>query len=244
VPGQGGNSPEDDARPGEYYFMRGVEAVRAKDFDHAVKMYEAAASWGYKNAQYNLAVMYARGEGIAQDLPRAMAWAALAAERNDKQYVQARELIYASLDKAQWDQANVIWRDLKNEYADEVALARAKARWVDVRQGMTGSHVGSIGHLQIGGGVPGAPSVAAGGARGDPSPGNSTINTPKVGGFMPADVAGAFTVEGTSAYKSLRETDNPYDPKLSPAIGTATVGTPVESDTARNKPHEDAASQH
>src|SRR5262249_53269464 len=93
VPGQSGNSPEDDARPGAYYFMRGAEAFRAKDFDQAIKRYEAAASWGYKNAQYNLAVMYARGQGVAQDLPRAMAWAALAAERDDKQFVEAREVI-------------------------------------------------------------------------------------------------------------------------------------------------------
>src|SRR5690348_7597390 len=89
VPGSNGNSPEDDARPGAYYFMRGVEAFRANDFEHAVKMYEAAASWGYKDAQYNLAVMYARGQGVPADLPRAMAWAALAAERNDKKYVEA-----------------------------------------------------------------------------------------------------------------------------------------------------------
>ena len=101
IPGQGGNSPEDDARPGEYYFMRGAEAFRAGDYAHAVRMYEAASSWGYKNAQYNLGVMYARGQGVDVDLPRAMAWPALAAERNDKQYVAARELVYSLLDKAQ-----------------------------------------------------------------------------------------------------------------------------------------------
>ena len=64
IPGAGGNAPEDDARPGEYYFMRGVEAFRGKDYEHAIKMYEVAASWGYKNAQYNLGVMYARGQGM------------------------------------------------------------------------------------------------------------------------------------------------------------------------------------
>jgi len=234
-PGADANTPEGDAKPGEYYFMRGVEAVRAKDYAHAIKMYEAAASWGYKNAQYNLAVMYARGEGLPADLPRAMAWAALAAERNDKQYVEARELIYASLDKAQWDQANVIWRDLKKEYADEVALARAKARWAEVRNGMTGSHVGSIGHLEVG--VP-MPHSGMGGkgisADANPSDAGSFFGKQ---GQTASDVAGATTVDGAVAYRTLRETNNPYDPKFQHQVGTATVEPlqPVKDD----KPHTD-----
>src|SRR5262249_10179374 len=145
IPGANGNSPEDDARPGEYYFMRGVDAVHAGDYTHAIAMYEVAASWGYKNAQYNLGVIYARGQGVPVDLPRAMAWMALAAERDDKQYVEARELVYSLLDKAQWDQANEIWRTLKPTYADAVALPRAKARWAEARNAATGSHVGSPG---------------------------------------------------------------------------------------------------
>ena len=39
-------------------------------------MYETSASWAYKPAHYNLAVMYAKGEGVPVDRPRAMAWAA------------------------------------------------------------------------------------------------------------------------------------------------------------------------
>lgn len=238
VPGVSGNSPEDDARPGEYYFMRGVEAFRANDFEHAIKMYEVAASWGYKNAQYNLAVMYARGEGVAQDLPRAMAWSALAAERNEKRYTEARELIYASLTKEQWDQANVLWRDLKKEYADEVALARAKARWAEVRNGMTGTHTGGVvGHLQIGGSEPGAPSVARVGALADPMPAKPSkglgpiVAVPSIGGQLAAEVTGANTVEGSTAYRNLRETNNPYDPKFL-AVGTATVEQPIGVDEA------------
>jgi len=232
IPGADGNSPEADARPGEYYFMRGVEAFRANDFEHAVKMYEAAASWGYKNAQYNLGVMYARGQGVAPDLPRAMAWMALASERNDKQYVDARELIYASLDKAQWDQANVIWRELKQEYGDAVALTRAKARWAEVRNSATGSHVGAPGgHVEIGTPTGNSGLVKTSQAA-DPPPGQSG-SIPTVG-TTAADIAGPNTVEGTIAYGRLRSTDNPYDPKLLPRVGTATVEPlqPVKDDTS------------
>ena len=253
VPGAGGNSPEDDARPGEYYFMRGVEAFRANEFDHAIKMYEAAASWGYKNAQYNLAVMYARGQGVAEDLPRAMAWIALAAERNDKQYVNAREMIYATLTKEQWDHANEIWRELRKEYGDTVALERAKARWAEVRQGMTGSHVGSIGHLEVGtpAGAPSAASVSAlsdkpehqpGGGR-SAATGKGTIYAgpvPNPGGVTAADIAGANTVDGSEAYGNLRATDNPYDPRFSPRIGTATVGDPISARQAEQEKKADA----
>jgi len=236
VPGQGGNSPEDDARPGEYYFMRGVEAFRADNFGQAVKMYEAAASWGYKNAQYNLAVMYARGQGVTPDLPRAMAWAALAAERNDKQYVEAREAIYASLTKEQWDEANVIWRDLKKEYADAVALERAKARWAEVRHEMTGSHVGASGGRLDVGTPTGVPTVGKTFTATDGAAQAHPLTASTAG-----DVAGADTVDGTIAYRRLRETNNPYDPKFDPVSGTATVEAPIP---AGEKTKNDADDKH
>jgi len=125
--GVGDNTPEADARVGEAYFVRGAAAYRKADYKFAIQMYEVAASWAYKPAEYNLGVMYARGQGTDVDLPRAMAWMALAAERNDKHYVEARETVYASLSKEQFEQANEIWRELKKTYGDEVALRRAKA---------------------------------------------------------------------------------------------------------------------
>src|SRR4051812_29782948 len=62
IPSAAGRMPEDDARPGEYYFKLGASAFQHKDYAHAVKMYEVAASWAYKPAQFNLGVMYARGQ--------------------------------------------------------------------------------------------------------------------------------------------------------------------------------------
>ncbi|HEY6894596.1 MAG TPA: hypothetical protein VI258_10540, partial [Rhodanobacteraceae bacterium] len=88
----GFGTPEEDGRPGQYFYYRAVDAVKHKQYKFAVDMYETSASWAYKPAQYNLAVMYAKGEGVPVDKPRAMAWAALAAERGDKDYIDAREL--------------------------------------------------------------------------------------------------------------------------------------------------------
>ena len=199
-------TPESDGRPGIYYFYRGVEAVDRKQFAFARDMYEASASWGYKPAQYNLAIMYAKGEGVAIDKPRAMAWAALAAERGDKDYVEAREVIYATLTKDEFAQANVIWRDLKPTYADEHALRRAKARWAEVKAAMTGSPTGFPGNLRVGG--------------------HDHMGTEFSGanGF----ILNAGSIDGAVAYRQFRESKDPYDPRFVPDVkGTATVG-PIE----------------
>jgi hypothetical protein len=207
-------SPEDHARPGEVFFLRAAAAVRHKDYKFAADMYKVAASWAFKPAQYNLAVMYFKGEGVTVDKPLAMAWAALAAERGEQDYVDARELIYSKLSTAEFAKANEIWRDLKQTYGDEVALKRAKARWADVRNNVTGSHVGSVGHVLVGNGYDS-------GHLGSLTPGLA----PTAGPFSdtPFGATGAGTIDGSIAYRQLRESDNPYDPKFERHPGTATV---------------------
>jgi hypothetical protein len=247
------NTPEADARPGEYYFVRGAKAFRQHDYEFAVQMYQVAASWAYKPAEYNLGVMYARGQGVAVDLPRAMAWMALAAERSDPHYVDGREAVYASMTKEQFDQANVIWRDLKKTYGDEVALKRAKARWADVRSHMTGSRVGSVGNLSVGSpeagaGLMGSPKLVIrprGGGEGK-GEGKSAPPTPHEGAHTgittAAEVTGGAGVDGSIAYRQLRQSDNPYDPKFDrAAAGTAIVGPPttVAKDASGEKPADD-----
>jgi len=239
--GSGQNTPEADARPGEYYFLLAVHAFRKNDFTFAIQMYEVAAAWAFKPAEYNLAIMYARGQGIPVDMPRGMAWMALAAERNEKRYVDAREVIFAELTKEQFEQANGIWRELKKTYGDEVALRRAKARWAQVRASMTGSRVGSVGNLSVG--MPNA-------NMGDPSnqKNQKTGNNVHTSSSTAAEITGGNGVDGSIAYRQLRESDNPYDPKFRPgAIGTATVGEPTQvKDGAHDeaKPDQPDASKH
>jgi hypothetical protein len=208
------NTPTDDGRPGEYYFVLGVQAVKRGDYEHAMAMYKVSASWAYKPAEYNLGVMYLSGQGTPVDLPRALAWMALAAERGEAQYVRGRQLVYAHLTPAQYDQANVIWRDLLPTYGDEAALPRAKARWREARINATGSRVGSS-----------AAHVMVGGADGTPN----HMNNPNYDGSghvseNPAELAGVHQGDGAVAYQALRTTDDPYDPKVMPVSGSATIG--------------------
>ncbi len=241
--GNGMNTPEADARPGEYYFLLAVHAFRKNDFAFAIQMYEVAAAWAYKPAEYNLAIMYARGQGVPVDLPRGMAWMALAAERNEKRYVDAREAVYAEMTPEQFQQANVIWRELKKTYGDEVALRRAKARWAQVKSSMTGSRVGSVGNMTVG--IPNA----NGGDASFPKPANEAMKKAlqSLGMTMaqstatsPAEVTGGEGIDSSIAYRQFRESDNPYDPKFKAgAIGRATVGDPT---TLKEKPPADAPS--
>ena len=240
--GNGMNTPEADARPGEYYFLLAVHAFRKNDFAFAIQMYEVAAAWAYKPAEYNLAIMYARGQGVPVDLPRGMAWMALAAERNEKRYVDAREVVYAEMTPEQFEQANVIWRELKKTYGDEVALRRAKARWAQVKSSMTGSRVGSVGNMTVG--MPNA----NGGDASFPKPANGAMKgmLQSLGVTMaqstatsPGEVTGGEGVDASIAYRQFRESDNPYDPKFkAQSIGRATVGDPT---TLKDRPAADPA---
>ena len=148
-------TPAADGRPGEYYFLLGARAVKHKGYKHAMAMYKVAASWAFKPAEYNLGVMYLRGQGTPVDMPRALAWMTLAAERNDPKYVEARNLFNGHLTDAQFNQANLILAQLMPTYGDKVALARAKARWREVLASSTCSRVGSAA-------CPGTISVVAG----------------------------------------------------------------------------------
>jgi hypothetical protein len=189
-------SAEDSARPGEYFFGLGANAVKKKDYAFAIHMYRVAASWAYKPAEYNLGVMYALGQGVPVDLPRGMAWMTLAAERGEKQYVQARELINAKLSKAEFTQADAIYAELYPTYGDASALRRAKDRWAQIRSSMTGSRVGSVaGELKVGM--------------------RASVESPDGNRATGAsDILAGEEVDGSIAYEQLLKSNNPYDPKF------------------------------
>jgi hypothetical protein len=154
-----------------------------------------------------------------------MAWAALAAERGDQDYVDAREMIYADLTRDEFAKANEIWRDLKKTYADDIALERAKTRWAQVKAGITGSRVGGVGNLKVG-------AESSGGKLTNITPaGRSAIDGNQVSG---ASVLSGGSVDGAIAYKQLRESTNPYDPKFEQPIGTATVEPIVPMPNEKN----------
>jgi hypothetical protein len=132
-----------DGRPGMKYFLDGAEAFGRKDYHHAIYMYKVAASWADKSAEYDLGLVYFRGEGVPVDRPLGAAWMVLAAERGNSLYVRARNLMVSLLTDAEFERMNELWNGLEKTYGDDgLALRRAKfySAWVGAHD-RTGTHL-------------------------------------------------------------------------------------------------------
>ncbi|MEO7934740.1 MAG: sel1 repeat family protein [Dokdonella sp.] len=228
--------PSESGRPGVFFFAKGAEAFKKDQAAFAIEMYEISASYAYKPAQYNLSVIYAKGQGVAVDLPRALAWVTLAAERSDAHYATARNAIYAALSPQQVDEADRVLKSLVPKYADETAMKRAKSRWKDAKLAATGSRLGFIGGLKVG-----APGAQAGGLQASSQEAKKSTTF----GSTAWDLTGGNQVDGSVAYRQLRESDNPYDPKFKERTGTVKIGD-IETDNTdvAKSATEDAAKQN
>lgn len=216
------NTPESDGRPGVKFFAYGVAAFRKGDYQHALDMYKVAGSWAYKPAEYNLGVMYFKGEGVPVNRPLGAAWMVLAAERGEPMYVRARDQMVTLLTAAQFAATDALWNDLKRTYGDQVALRRAKAQWAWVKSHQTGTRVGGVaGELHVG-----ALPSHVGGRPG--KPGNAAML--RAGwGYL----AGG-SIDGSIAYGQFDQSADPYTPSfVRNRTGKATVGPlqPVKPDT-------------
>ena len=205
------NTPESDGRPGVKFFTLAVQAYRKGDYRHAVEMYKVAASWAYKPAEYNLGVMYFKGQGVPVNRPLGAAWMVLAAERGDSLYVKARDEMVTLLTRSQFAETDKLWSQLKMTYGDKVALRRAKAQWAWTKTHQTGTMVGGpVGELRVG--------VQDRGHS--PQPKIRVINS--------FQMMQSGSVDGSIAYRQFQESDNPYSPIfLKNLNGTAVVG-PLE----------------
>lgn len=217
---QSENSPESDARPGVYYFNLAAQAYKRGEYKYAIDMYKVAASWAYKPAEYDLGLMYFRGQGIPVDHARGAAWMILAAERGAPLYVKARDLMVTALTDTEFKQADAIWNQLKPTYGDAVALQRAKSQWRRVASQATGSHLGhTTSNLRVGS-LTGGPSL-------QPQAESNPRNPAGLGGggsVTAGDVLAGGSIDGSVAYKQFHASDNPYDPAFqSNRSGTVTV---------------------
>ena len=233
------NTPEADGRPGEYYFQLGVNAFYKKDYAHAAAMYKVAASWAYKPAEFNLGLMYFKGDGVQQDRALGAAWMALAAERPGSKYAKTRDVMITALSDTEFRRTNSLWKDLKPTYGDEAALQRAKTRWAQVKSSMTGSRVGDGAvYLTVGAGngVAGPPIQQPI----NPEASKSPQATSGWGLFH-----GGQTTDGSIAYQQFHTSDNPYDPRfLKDWTGTATVGPLTPVDTGNTSSQQPASDGH
>ena len=64
-------------------FQQAFDAAKKKDFATALKLWQSLAEQGDANSQYNLGLMYSRGEGVKQDDVEAAKWFRKAAEQGE-----------------------------------------------------------------------------------------------------------------------------------------------------------------
>jgi hypothetical protein len=118
--------------PGKYYEQRAQDAVKRKNFHQALEMYEKAAYWGNKIAQYNIGMLYLSGaDGVPMDKVRGMAWLGIAAQTHTPDVDKAVGEAYAGLDAGQRAAAGELWKRLKVDYDDELTLKRTSKQFSD-----------------------------------------------------------------------------------------------------------------
>jgi TPR repeat protein len=64
-------------------FAKGLRAAQSGDFATALREWTVLAEQGDAKAQYNLGVMYRRGQGVVQDYKEAVKWYRKSAEQGD-----------------------------------------------------------------------------------------------------------------------------------------------------------------
>ena len=76
-----------------------TEGVDGKpDYQTAARWFRKAAEYGMADSQYNLAILYARGIGVEQNLPEAYKWFARAALQGDVESAKKRDELGNTLD--------------------------------------------------------------------------------------------------------------------------------------------------
>jgi len=123
-----GNDPRGgNFLPGKYFQTKAHKYLDKGDTTGALSMFEHAAYYGNKDAQYEMAMMYLRGAAkIAPDVPRGIAWLKIAAQYHQSDALGALQKIDASLSDEQRRIADGISQKLATDYA--LATTRRRAR--------------------------------------------------------------------------------------------------------------------
>ena len=101
------------AAPARADFQVGVEAYKRGDYDTALKEFRPLAEQGDAFVQFNLGVMYIKGQGVPQDYVLAHMWMNLAAAKGVKKAVKGRDLLEKFMTLAQIMEAERLAREWK-----------------------------------------------------------------------------------------------------------------------------------
>lgn len=119
--------------PGVYYYCVGARDLANHRDASGVEMLKLAATWGSKPAQFTLGVGYFKGDIVAQDRPRGLAWLGLARERHDPSYQAVLRSAWEQASPAEQAKANALWKEMLPTYGDARAARRAERRFRNER---------------------------------------------------------------------------------------------------------------
>ena len=72
-----------------------------QNYKTAIKFYTKAAEQGSARAQFNLGMMYYKGQGLSQDYTRANMWWNIAASQGNEDAIRGRDIIEEQMIPAQ-----------------------------------------------------------------------------------------------------------------------------------------------
>ncbi len=116
-------------------FNEGVKAIKSEKFDKAFKHLDASSKLGNKSAQYELALLYARGLGTKRDFSQAYLWLNVATEVQERRWEELEMKISGLFTKEQLAQ----FKPHVTEYIDK--YGKKSQEVVCERQANMGSNV-------------------------------------------------------------------------------------------------------
>ena len=96
-------------------------ALEKQDYPQAFVLYQTAAQWGHKGAQYVLGELYLRGKGVERDAVVGYAWLEVASEAPDREFRKARTAAGKTLSDEQKQQADELAQKLVSTYGLDAA---------------------------------------------------------------------------------------------------------------------------
>ncbi len=117
--------------PGDYYACEARYYFQNGHNLHGASELEEAAYWASKDAQFALGLMYFNGDmqGIPANRPLALAWFALAAERNDFDHQRSYAIARAKSSAQDIQASEALLKKMTPKYGDKVAGLRAMRRF-------------------------------------------------------------------------------------------------------------------
>ncbi len=117
-------------------FLNASDAYENKDYVKAYKEFKELAVIGNKRAQFNLAVMHLRGEGVTEDLTEAFAWASLAQTEEHPEFQASLDYITKRLSAAELKLASQKAEELNHSFGDDqVYIELSPIVYADVTDG-------------------------------------------------------------------------------------------------------------